>query len=143
MTEVPPVLLSAIVCERVIFDRMSGTPSLINIIHSINAPKFPIRHGQLVFFCELTDGHGSTKTKVRLVYAQQDDKVIFEQEGTVQFKDVRQTLTLAVNLQGIVFAGAGEYRFQLFADGHLLGERRIICRKIKLPSKDNGNNRPV
>jgi hypothetical protein len=42
---------------------------------------------------------------------------------------------LAVNLQGIVFPRPGEYRFQLFAGGSLLGERRITCRKIDLPKK--------
>ena len=67
MAEVPPILLSAIVCERVIFDRISGMPSVVNIIQNINSPKYPVRYGQLVFFCELTDGHGKTKTKIRLV----------------------------------------------------------------------------
>ena len=40
-----------------------------------------------------------------------------------------------VNLQGIVFPHPGEYRFQLYAGGALLGDRRIICRKINMPPK--------
>jgi hypothetical protein len=135
MTEVPPILLSAVICDRVIFDKITGMPSLINILQNFNSPKYPVRYWQLVFFCELTNGHGKTKTKIRLVDAQKEDKIIFEQEGTVQFKDVKQVITLAVNLQGIVFPAPGEYHFQLFTSEHLLGERRIICRKIKLPSK--------
>jgi len=135
MAEVPPILLSAIVCGRVIFDKISGMPTIIDIIQNVTAPRYPVRHNQLVFFCELTNGHGTTKTKIRLVEAEQDDKIIFEQAGAVQFKDVKQVVTLALNLRGIVFAQPGEYRFQLFAEDHLLGERRIICRKIKLPSK--------
>ena len=134
MTEVPPILLSAIICDRVIFDKISGSPSLINIIQNINAPKYPVRYWQLVFFCELTNGHSKTKTKVRLISAQ-EDKVIFEREGTVEFKDVKQVVTLAVNLQGVVFPEPGEYHFQLFSEEHLLGERRIICRKVKLQSR--------
>ena len=135
MTEIQPILLSAIICNRVIFDKVSGMPSLIDIVQNINAPKYPVRYWQLVFYCELTNGHGSSKVKIRLVDAQEDEKVIFEQERVVKFGDVKQVLTLAVNLQGIVFPRPGEYRFQLFSDGRLLGERRIICRKIKLPSK--------
>ena len=138
MTEVPPILLSAIICDRVIFDKISGSPSLINIIQNINAPKYPVRYWQLVFYCELTNGHGSTKAKIRLVDVQEDEKVILEQERVVKFGNVKQVLTLALNLQGIVFPQPGEYRFQLFADGHLLGERRVICRKIKLPPKGSG-----
>ena len=143
MTEVPPILLSAVICERIIFDKITGMPSLINIIQMVNAPRYPVRHGQLVFFCELTNGHGKTKTKIRIVAAEQDDKVVFEQEREVAFTDVRQTVTLAINLQGVVFERPGEYRFQLFAGEHLLGERRIICRKVKMPPGGGGGQSTV
>ena len=135
MTEIQPILLSAIVCEKVIFDKVSGTPSIINIIQAINASKYPLRYGGIVFFCELTNGHGSTEAKIRLVNVQENDRVIFEQGGKIRFKDVKEVVTLAVNLHGIVFPQPGEYRFQLFGDEYLLGERRIVCRKIKLPSR--------
>jgi hypothetical protein len=113
-------------------------PSLINILQALNAPKFPVRTGQVVFFCELTNGHGKAKLKVRLVDAEQDEKVIFEKDGMVEFKDVRQVLTLAIGLQGVVFEHPGEYRFQLFAGEHPLGERRIVCRKITQPPPQQG-----
>jgi len=141
MTEIQPILLSAITCNRVIFDKVSGMPSVIDIVQTINAQRYPARHPQIVFFCELTNGHGTTKAKIRLVDAQEEEKIIFEQEGTVQFKDVKQIVTLAMNLQGIVLPRPGEYRFQLFAGGDLLGERRIICRKIKLPPKPGADER--
>lgn len=135
MTDIQPILLSAITCGRVIFDKISGMPSVIDIVQTIDAHKYPARHSQIVFFCELTNGHGTTKTKVRLVDTEKDEKVIFEREGTVKFDDVKRIVTLAVNLQGIVFPHPGEYRFQLLAGGALLGDRRIICRKINLPPK--------
>lgn len=135
MTEIQPILLSAITCSRVLFDKVSGMPSIIDIVQTINAQKYPARHPQIVFFCELTNGHGTTKLKVRLVDTQQEDKYIFEKEGNVQFKDVRQIVTLAMDLHGVVFPQPGEYRFQLFAGGFLLGERRIICRKVELPPR--------
>jgi len=142
MSNIPPVLLSAIICDRVIFDRLTGMPTLVNILQALNAPKFPVRSQQLVFFCELTNGHGNTKTKVRLVDVSQDEAVVFEKEGTIEFKDVRQVLSLAVALQGIVFAHSGEYRFQLFAEEKLLGERRVLCRQITMPKKP-GENGPA
>ena len=138
MENVPPVLLSAIICNRVLFDKVSSMPSIIDIIQNINSPKFPVRYGQLVFFCELTDGHGLTKLKIRLVDIQNDEKVIFEKDGPVEFSDVKQVLTLALNLQNIVFPQPGEYRFQLFAEEKLLGERKIICRKVELPQQPQG-----
>lgn len=141
MTEIQPILLSAITCNRVIFDKVSGMPSIIDIVRTINAPRYPARHPQIVFFCELTNGHGTTKAKIRLVDVQEEEKIIFEREGMVQFKDVKQIVTLAMDLHGIVFPGPGEYRFQLFAGGYLLGERRISCQKIKLPPNAGANER--
>lgn len=133
MSEVTPILLSEMICDRVIFDRLSGMPSIINIIQTINAPRYPVRHEQLIFFCEMTNGHGSTKIKIRLVDLGEQEKVIFEQSQPVDFKDVRQIVTVAINLMGIVFQHTGEYRFQLFANDTLLGERSVVCRQITLP----------
>jgi hypothetical protein len=130
---VGPILLSAIVCDRVIFDRISGMPSIINIVQTINAPKYPVRHDQLIFFCEMTNGHGNTRMKIRLVDTENQDKIIFEQGQTVDFKDVRQIVTVAINLMGIIFQHTGEYRFQLFANDNLLGERALTCRQVTLP----------
>ncbi len=138
MNSVPPILLSSVICDRVIFDKITGMPSLINIIQSINAPKYPIRN-VLVFFCELTNGHGLTQTTIRLI-GSQEDKVLFEQKGKIEFKDVQQIVTLAVNLQGVVFPEPGEYRFQLLTDNQLVGERRIICRQVQWPGKKNSEN---
>jgi hypothetical protein len=142
MTDIQPILLSAITCGRVIFDKVSGMPSIIDIVQTIDAQKYPARHAQIFFFCELTNGHGTTKTKVRLIDTEEEEKVIFEREGTVKFEDVKRIVTLAVNLQGIVFPHPGEYRFQLLAGGALLGDRRIICRKINLPPKPGQQQPP-
>jgi hypothetical protein len=133
MDQVSPILLSAIVCDRVIFDRISGMPSIINIIQTINAPNYPVRHNQIIFFCELTNGHGNTRLKIRLVDLSNQEQAIFEQGQSVDFKDVRQIVTVAINLMGIVFQHAGEYRFQLFANDTLLGERSVMCRQVTLP----------
>ncbi|MHC4122058.1 MAG: DUF6941 family protein [Planctomycetota bacterium] len=139
-TEVPPVLLSAIICDRVIFDKLTGMPSVINIIQNINSPKYPMRNPSLIFFCELTDGHGKTKATIRLIDVEQNDKVILEQDGEVEFKDVKQIVTLALNLRGVVFEHPGEYRFQLYSGEHFLGDRKIICRHIELPPKQDPNS---
>jgi hypothetical protein len=134
MATIQPVLLSAITCNRVIFDKVSGMPSVIDIVQTVNATSYPARCPQIVFFCELTNGHGTTAVRIRLIDAQEEEKAIFEKDGTVAFEDVRQIVTLAMDLHGIVFPHPGEYRFQLFTGGDLLGERRIVCRKIVPPS---------
>ena len=134
MTGIQPILLSAITCNRVLLDKVSGMPSVIDIVQAVNALSYPARCPQIVFFCELTNGHGKTAARVRLIDAQ-EEKVIFEKDGTVAFEDVRQIVTLAMDLHGVVFPHPGEYRFQLFTGGDLLGERRIVCRKVVPPQE--------
>ena len=131
----PPLLLSAIICDRVIMDSVTRTPSIIGILHTISAPKYPARHYRLTFFCQLTNGHGKTQITVRLVDVQQQDKTMFEQTVEREFRDVNQVAGLTFGIEGIVFPHPGEYRFQIYAGTNLLGERRIICREIKLPSR--------
>jgi hypothetical protein len=128
----PPILLSAIICERVIIDQLTQMPSVICVLQTITAPRYPARHAQLAFFCEFTNGHGKTKINARLVDVQQDDKVILEQTVEGRFADVKQVVCLTFGFEGIVFPHPGEYRFQVLAGTELLGERRIICREINL-----------
>lgn len=134
------MLLSSIICDRVIFDRFTGMPTLVNILQNLNAQKFPVRTHQLVFFCELTNGHDKSNVKVRLVDVARDDKIIFEKNGTVQFRDVKQVVTMAMALQGVVFDHPGEYRFQLLVDEQLLGERMVVCRQISIQPKPPEQN---
>lgn len=136
----PPVLLSVIICDLVIIDRITDKPSIIGAFETISAPKYPARHPRLVFFCQLTNGHGKAGITVKLVDVQEEDKTLFEGTIEQEFKDVRQVANLTLDIGGMVFPHPGEYRFQIYAGTEFLGERRIVCRQIKLPigGKDNG-----
>ncbi len=135
----PPLLLSAIVCDRVIMDNMTQTPSIISIIHTISAPRYPARHYRLTFFCELTNGRDKMQITIRLVDVQQEDKTMFEQTVEQEFRDIKQVAALTFGVEGIIFPHPGEYRMQIYAGTHLLGERRIICRQIELPLRGANN----
>ena len=134
---VPPILLSIIVCEKVIVDRFSGMGYVNGIIQTIAAPKYPARHAMMTFFAELTNGHGNAIFTLKIVDVIEEDKEIFSFDKIpVNFRDVKQIGNIVFNLQGFKFPHEGEYRFQLFSGEHLLGERRIICRQIELPKGD-------
>ncbi len=130
----PPVLLSVIICDLVIIDRITDKPSIIGAFETISAPKYPARHPRLAFFCQLTNGHGKAGITVKLVDVQEEDKTLFE--GTIEqkFRDVREVANLTFDIGGMVFPRPGEYRFQIYAGTEFLGERRIVCRQIKLPT---------
>jgi hypothetical protein len=135
----PPVLLSVIICDRVIIDHITGQSSIIGTLETISAPAYPARHAQLAFFCQLTNGRGKSKIGIKLVDVEKEEEPLFQNTIEKEFTDVRQVANLTFSLGGIVFPHPGEYRFQIYAGTELLGERRIICREIKLPSGGRSN----
>jgi hypothetical protein len=137
----PPVLLAVIICDQVILDRISQKASIIGAFENISAEKYPARHPRLAFFCQLTNGRGKTKVTITLVDVEKGDEVIFEQMVEPEFKDVRQVVNLTFDISGLVFPRPGEYRFKICTGTEFLGERRIICRQIKLRSGNESNGR--
>ena len=135
----PPILLSVIICDLVIIDRITNKASVIGAFETISAPKYPARHPRLALFCQLTNSHGKTRITVRLVDVQEEDKTLFEGSVEHEFIDVRQVANLTFDIGGIVFPHPGEYRLQLYSGTEFLGERRVICRKIKLTKGDKSN----
>jgi hypothetical protein len=139
MPQVAPIVLSAIVCDRVIIDAATKSPSIIHVIHSISAVKYPARHPRMAFFFELTNGHGQVDLAVRLVDVQDDEKVIVEGRGRVKFADVRQVVANGLHFDNIILPHQGEYCFQLYAGEELLAERRFTCLLVKPRPKSKPN----
>ncbi len=134
MADVAPILLSIITCERVVVDKLSGMMYVNGIVHTISAVKYPARHARIVFFAELTNGHGQVQCSIKLVDVRNDDEMVWEATNLpIMFRNVKQIQNISMDLQGLVFPHEGEYRFQLWVGEQCLGERRIVCRKIELP----------
>ena len=138
MAQVPPVALSTIVCERVLFDAPTKTSSVIGIIDRIFAPQYPIRFPRLFFFVEMTNGHDTTELEVRLIDSQNDEKIIIQQRATVKVPDVKSIVSVVMAFEGLAFNHPGEYYFQLFAAGQILTTRRLLCFLVnKPPTNEN------
>jgi hypothetical protein len=136
MANVPPVVLSTIVCERVLFDAPTKTSSLIGIIDRIFAPQYPIRFPRLFFFAEMTNGHDTTEVEVRLVDVNNDEKIMLSQKAQINFPDVKTNVSVALSFEGLAFNQPGEYYFQLFAAGQLLASRRLVCFLAQRPPEN-------
>ena len=142
MAQVPPVVLSTIVCERVLFDAPTKTSSLIGIIDRIVAPQYPIRFPRLFFFAEMTNGHDATEVEVRLVDANNDEKIILSQKAQIKFPDVKSNVSVVLVFEGLGFNQPGEYYFQLFAAGQILSSRRMVCLLAQRPPQKNEQQNP-
>ncbi len=130
MSGVPPIILAIQVCDSVILDQRTGRASVLNIFETINAPEYPATHHTMTFFSELTNGHGKVDINVKLVDVQEDDKTIAEVKSEVVFVNVTQICRCILTFGGVTFPKKGEYRFQLFLNRELAGERRLVCNVI-------------
>ena len=133
MSDIPPIALSIIVCDRVLLDAPTKTSSIISIRNTIMAQKYPARHPQLFFFCELTNGRNTTDVSVRLIDVSGGEKTMAQRNAKVKFDDVKRIIVIAMGFEGIVFPHPGEYRFQIHAGQELLGERAVTCVQTQKP----------
>ncbi len=132
-----PDVLSLLVCDQILIDRLTGKTSLIGMFSTIGAPKYPVRHPQLCIFASLTDGRGKTPLELSIVDSEDARPPIVSGTATVEFKDPRAVACLNLHFNGLVFPEPGGYRVQLKCDGELLREARLYLSKIH-PRKSGG-----
>lgn len=130
----PPYVLSFVVCDDVVTDASTRKHTLVGVFHDIFAPQYPALHPRLSVYLELTNGHGPTEVELRLVHAA-SDKEVFQAKGQMDFPDPRMVAALVISLNNVLFPREGEYRFQLYGEGTLLVERRVITHAVKPKSE--------
>ena len=131
----PPDVLSLIVCDQIINDRLTGKHSLIGMFSRVHARVFPATHPQICIFASLTDGHGKVDLTIRIVDANEARKPIVEGKGRVEFKDPRAVAHLALQFHGLTFPESGGYRVQLYSGNELLREARLDLVRVHVRPK--------
>ncbi|MHC4132570.1 MAG: DUF6941 family protein [Planctomycetota bacterium] len=130
----PPILLTAVVCDTAIIDALTNKVSIIGIFENLAASKYPVRHPAMTFVCQLTNGRGKMPIEVRIVDVENDEEILFKRNFEVAFTDVRKVENIIFGIRNFMFPHPGEFRLQVVGADDLLGERRIICRKISIPA---------
>jgi len=128
-----PDVLSLLVCDQIITDRITGKVSLIGMFSKVHGRRFPASHPQLCVFVAMTDGHGKTELVIRVVDANDARPPIVEGKGAVNFKDPRAIANLFLQFHGLTFPVPGEYRVQLLSNGQLLREARLELVQLTPP----------
>ncbi len=128
-----PDVLSLIVCDQIITDRLTGKVSLIGMFSAIHSPRFPVMHPQVCVHVSLTDGRGKTPLTIRIVDANEARKPLVEGKGTVEFKDPRMIANLALQFHGLRFPEPGQYRVQIWSGSSLLREARLHLIQANVP----------
>ena len=129
---VAPYPLAMVVCDAVWRDPGTGKFFILGTFTTIHSHTFPATHPQLAVYVSLTDGRGTIPVKLTLVSTEQEDvELLFEAELEFEFNDPRMIAELVFTVQGVAFPKPGEYRFQLFAGGDFVIERRILLIQLR------------
>jgi hypothetical protein len=129
----PPDVLAMVLADAVLRDLATGKCFIQGTYTVIPARDFPFLHPSIVVYAAITNGHGQTPMKLRLVDANEEQEALFETETSLLFSDPLVVIEVAFTAANVVFPEPGEYRLQLFGAGHPLRERRLHVIPIEQP----------
>jgi hypothetical protein len=119
-----PTLVSLLICDQVIDDKMSNKKSAIGIFNMILVGKLPAAIHQMAILASLTELSGKVELELRLV-RDADDAVLFGGKGAVEAPDPLAVVDLLFSMTGVQIPAAGQYAFELLSKGEILGRRRF------------------
>jgi len=122
-----PTLVSLLICDQVIDDRLSNKKSAIGLFNTVLVPSLPTRIQQMAVMATLTEITGRTPLQLRLM-RDEDNSVLMQTRGHVDAPDPLAMVDLVFAMQGVPVANAGQYAFELLSEGELLGRRRFQVR---------------
>jgi hypothetical protein len=119
-----PTLVSLLICDQVIDDRLTKKKSAIGLFNTVLVPSVPTRIHQLAVMATLTEISGRTPLQLRLV-RDEDNSVLMQTRGHVEAPNPLAMVDLVFAMQGVPIARAGQYAFELLSESDLLGRRRF------------------
>ena len=122
-----PTLVSLLLCDQVIDDKLSNKKSAIGIFNTILVAKVPTDIHQMAILASLTEIVGRIEVELRLV-RDTDNVVLFSGSGAVEAPDPLAVVDLLFAMQGLRIADPGQYAFEMLVAGELLGRRRFQVR---------------
>lgn len=119
-----PTLVSLIICDQVIDDKLTNKKSAIGLFNAVLVPQAPTALSQLVVLASLTEIVGRATIELRMV-RDADNSTIFSTKGVVEAPSPLATVDLVFRLQGVTLPATGQYAFELYGAGEPLGRRRF------------------
>ena len=133
---VAPVVLTLLLCEKVIVDARTEQYSLVGLVSNVNASKFPVRSPNLCIFTEVTGGHGVTALTVRIVDVDEEREPVVKLDLKLSLENPLAVTQFVFGMPPLVFPEPGDYRLQAICEGTRLLEKRLILREGAVNSDD-------
>jgi len=130
-----PSLVSFLICDQVIDDKLSNKKSAIGIFNTILVPKLPTSIQQMAILASVTEIPGRVELEIRLI-RDTDDAVLFSGKGAVEAPNPLAVVALLFAMQGVHIPEPGQYAFELLSRGEILGRRRfqVLVRPPNTPA---------
>lgn len=127
-----PTLVSLVLCDQVIDDKLSNKKSAIGIFNTILVASVPAAIQHIAILASLTEIAGRVELELRLV-RDSDNAVIFSGKGAVEAPNPLAVVDLLFAMQGTRIPEVGQYAFELLSGGEILGRRRFQVVVAKMP----------
>lgn len=122
--QTPPTLVSLLLCDQVIDDRLTNKKSAIGLFNTVVVADVPARFAQLTVMATLTEITARTTVELRFI-RDADNYALLATQGSVEAPDPLAIVELIFSLHGINLPTLGQYGLELYAHGELLGRRRF------------------
>ena len=136
-----PTLVSFLICDQVIDDKLSNKKSAIGIFNTVLVPKVPTAIHQMAILASLTEISGRIELEMRLVN-DGDNSVLFSGKGAVDAPNPLAVVDLLFAMQGLRIPEGGHYAFELLSGGEILGRRRFQVIVRPPPTTPPGGPQP-
>jgi hypothetical protein len=130
MSKMKPILLALMLCDTIIRESGTNKLSLIGTFNGVFASSFPCTHPSLSVYIAITEGRGRVPCILRMT-SLDANTVVFELPGQIEFGGPTSVGELVFQLQQIKFEHPGVYAIEFWADGELLGSRKVTATKVE------------
>ena len=130
---VAPVVLTLLLCEKVIVDARTQQYSLVGLVSNVNASRFPVRSPNLCIFTEVTGGHGVTTLMVKIIDVDEKREPVVKVELQLNLENPLAVTQFVFGMPPLVFPKPGDYRLQAISSGARLLEKRLVLREASSP----------
>lgn len=129
-----PSLVSLLICDQVIDDKLTNKKSAIGIFNTIIVVGLPATINQVSILASLTEISSRVDLELRFV-RDTDNMVLFNGRGSVDAPNPLAVVDLVFAMHGVRVPEAGQYAFEMLANGEILGRRRfmVILRPAQPP----------
>lgn len=128
----PPIVQAMLLADHIHIDPATGKRYILGTYNQLMAGKFPNAVPRLCLFIALTEAHGPTLLRLRVVDMDEEIGTLAESTHPATMFNPNDLYYFSINLS-VTFPVPGLYRIQLFAENELLRELRLRVGLRQLP----------